>query len=244
MPKSVLQNPVPVRLALPQANPDWNTATVKIPAASQYGWSGHSLQSYLQTFQRSGGPAAGQQIDTTQSLFPNPGIPAAPDWGKGGAPSVFPPYLQRVVGQPATIIPSPVSNSGIPVAPDWGKLPNVDAPPVFPGSGSSDIIQSLVKNSVGGEMSSAAAALYGRMLGATPPPVVAAAPKSAVNPNNSGTMITRAGGTEGFGRFRGGQFNQGFSAGQNALYKGMTQLQRQQANAVYNVTQPTSPTLR
>src|SRR6266566_7474203 len=135
MPKSVLQNPVPVRLTLPQANPDWNTATVKIPAASQHGWSGHSLQSYLQNFQRTGGPATGQQIATNQSLFPN---------------------------------------IGGPVAPDWGSLPGVQTTSVEPSTGQSDILQSLVKNSVGGEMSPAAAALYGRMLGATPPPVVAA----------------------------------------------------------------------
>jgi hypothetical protein len=190
-PKTPVQlNPVPVRLTLPAANPDWNTATVKIPTPSQHGWSGHSLQSYLQTFQRGGGPAPGQQIATTQSLFPT---------------------------------------AGGPVAPDWGKLP--------------DVVQSLVKNSVGGDMSPAAAALYGRMLGATPPPVVAAssgnAPVKPVNPNPNN--YAHVGGSRGM---QNTQYDQGFSAGQNSLYKGMTPLQRQQAQAVYNVTQPVSPTLR
>src|SRR6266536_2917950 len=108
MPKAILQtNPVPVRLSLPASNPDWNTATVKIPTASQHGWSGHSLQSYLQNFQRTG-----QQTATTQSLFPNPNGP---------------------------------------VAPDWGSLPGVQTPSIEPSAGQSDIIQSLIKNSVGGE---------------------------------------------------------------------------------------------
>ena len=201
----VQPHPVPVRLTLPQANPDWNTATVKIPTASQHGWSGHSLQSYLQTFQRGGGPAPGQQIATTNSLFPSAG-------------------------------------SG-PVAPDWGSLPKVATPSVQPSNGPSDIIQSLVKNSVGGEMSPAAAALYGRMLGATPPPAVAATPKPAapvVRPPYTGGGDPREFGI----KTNSDQFNQGFSAGQDSLYKGMTPLQKQQANAVYNTTQPVSPTLR
>jgi hypothetical protein len=203
----VQMRPVPTRLTLPSANPDWNTATVKLPKpplASQHGWSGNSLQSYLQNFQNLGGPAPGNQIATTASLFPNTG-------------------------------------AGTPVAPDWTKLPGVGAATIAPASGSPDIIQSLVKNSVGGEMSPAAAALYGRMLGATPPPAVAAAAPSASKPPPS-----TVGGGEVF-HGRGMQFNQyqqGFSAGQNSLYKGMTPLQKAQASAVYNTTQPVSPTIR
>lgn len=200
----VQPRPVPVHLGLPAANPDWNTATVKIPKASQHGWSGHSLQSYLQTFQRGAGPAPGQQIATNQQLFPN---------------------------------------TGGPVSPDWGTLPNVANPSVQPSAGQSDIIQSLVKNSVGGEMSPAAAALYGRMLGATPPPVVAAAPATP-KPTSTGMQITRAGGTEGLGKLQTPAFSSAFRAGQDSLYQGMTPLQKQQANAIYNVTQPVSPTLR
>jgi len=198
-----LSNPVPVRLTLPAALPDWNAATVKIPTASQHGWSGHSLQSYLQTFQRGGGPATGQQIASTQSLFP----------GAGG-----------------------------PVAPDWGSMPKVANPSVEPSSGQ-DLIQSLVKNSVGGEMSPAAAALYGRMLGATPPPAVAATPAPTVKPGlppiGAGTGNPREAGMR-----QNSIYNQGVAAGKESLYRGMTPLQRQQANSVYNVTQPVSPTLR
>jgi hypothetical protein len=40
------------------------------------------------------------------------------------------------------------------------------------------------------------------------------------------------------------QYNKAFQAGKNSLYQGMTPLQRSQANAVYNVTQPVSPTLQ
>jgi len=200
----VQPRPVPVRLTLPQANPDWNTATVKIPTASQHGWSGNSLQSYLQTFQRGGGPAPGQQIATTQSLFPSAG-------------------------------------SG-PVAPDWGKLPNVQNPSVDPSAGPQDVIQSLVKNSVGGDMSPAAAALYGRMLGATPPPAVAATQPSTVKPKP--LPMNSDSGNPREAALRDMPYNQGFSAGQNSLYRGMTPLQKQQANAVYNVSQPVSPTLR
>jgi len=194
-------NPIPVRFTLPAANPDWNTATVKLPKpplASQHGWSGSSLQSYLQNFQKFGGPAPGAQASTTQSLFP----------GTGG-----------------------------PIAPDWSKLPNTGTPAISPASGSQDIIQSLVKNSVGGEMSPAAAALYGRMLGATPPPAVAAAAPVAK------PMQAPAFDREGNPR-QTGEYNSGFSAGQNSLYKGMTPLQKQQSQAVYNVTQPTSRLLR
>lgn len=203
----VQPHPVPVRLTLPAAQPDWNTATVKIPTAplaSAHGWSGHSLQSYLQTFQRGGGPAPGQQIATTQSLFPN---------------------------------------TGGPVAPDWGSLPHVETPSVEPSAGQQDIIQSLVKNSVGGEMSPAAAALYGRMLGATPPPAVAATPATP-KPAGLPQIGAGTGNPREAANRQGALYNQGFSAGQQSLYKGMTPLQKQQANAVYNVTQPVSPTLR
>jgi len=204
-PKPLVQmKPVPVHLTLPSAQPDWNTATVKIPTASQHGWSGNSLQSYLQTFQRGGGPAPGQQIATTQSLFPN---------------------------------------TGGPVAPDWGSMPKVATPSVEPSAGGQDIIQSLVKNSVGGEMSPAAAALYGRMLGATPPPMVAATAPSTVKPSlppiGAGTGNPREAGIR-----QNSVYNQGFSAGKESLYRGMTPLQKQQANAVYNVSQPVSPTLQ
>lgn len=200
----VQPNPVPVHLTLPQANPDWNTATVKIPTASQHGWSGNSLQSYLQTFQRGGGPAPGNKIATTQSLFPS---------------------------------------TGGPVAPDWGTLPHVQTPSVEPSAGPSDIIQSLVKNSVGGEMSPAAAALYGRMLGATPPPMVAATEPSTVKPKVISPGVQ--GGNMQFSPNRqNGPYQQGFAAGKESLYKGMTPLQKAQANAVYNVTQPVSPTLK
>jgi hypothetical protein len=199
-PKPYIQpNPVPVHLTLPTAQPDWNTATVKIPTASQHGWSGNSLQSYLQTFQRGGGPATGQRIATTQSLFPS---------------------------------------TGGPVAPDWGSMPKVANPSVEPSAGQSDIIQSLVKNSVGGEMSPAAAALYGRMLGATPPPAVAAAQPSTMKP--SLPPYLGGGNPRGFGMRQRGEYNQGFDAGRDSLYKGMTPLQKSQARAVYNETQPVS----
>ncbi len=210
-PKPYIQpNPVPVHLTLPQANPDWNTATVKIPTASQHGWSGNSLQSYLQTFQRGGGPAPGSQSATNQSLFP----------GVGG-----------------------------PVAPDWNKMPNVQTPSVMPSSGPADLIQSLVKNSVGGEMSPAAAALYGRMLGATPPPAVAATSTTTAPRAGGGTAPLlapgmQAGSVNGKANPNAAIYNNAFKAGQNSLYKGMTPLQRSQANAVYNVTQPVSPTLQ
>jgi hypothetical protein len=191
-PKPYIQpNPVPVHLTLPQANPDWNTATVKIPTASQHGWSGNSLQSYLQTFQRGGGPAPG----------------------------------------------------------DWNKMPNVQTPSVMPSSGPADLIQSLVKNSVGGEMSPAAAALYGRMLGATPPPAVAATSTTTAPRAGGGTAPLlapgmQAGSVNGKANPNAAIYNNAFKAGQNSLYKGMTPLQRSQANAVYNVTQPVSPTLQ
>jgi hypothetical protein len=198
----VQQHPVPVHLTLPTAQPDWNTATVKIPAASQHGWSGNSLQSYLQTFQRGGGPATGQRIATTQSLFPN---------------------------------------TGGPVAPDWGHMPKVANPSVEPSAGQSDIIQSLVKNSVGGEMSPAAAALYGRMLGATPPPAVAATQPVTVKPVLS--PYTGGGNPRQFGMRQNSEYSRGLDAGRQSLYKGMTPLQKSQANAVYNVAQPASPSL-
>jgi hypothetical protein len=198
----VQPSPVPVRMILPAANPDWNTATVKTPLASQHGWSGSSLQSYLQTFQRGGGPATGNNIATPQQLFP----------GVGG-----------------------------PVAPDWSKLPNVETPSVAPSSGPQDVIQSLVKNSVGGEMSPAAASLYGRMLGATTPTTVAATAPVTTKPK---PVYYGGGNPREFGNRQNSFYDKGFTAGRDSLYRGMTPLQKSQANAVYNVTQPVSPPLR
>jgi len=209
-PKPYVQpQPVPVHLTLPQANPDWNTATVKVPAASQHGWSSNSLQSYLQTFQRLGGPATGNKIATNEQLF-----------------------------QPATN-PGSVSFNEASKNPEQFMKDQAGAP------GTQNVIPSLVANSVGGDMSPAAASLYGRMLGATPPPIVAAtAPATTVKPEippyqgggNPRQFTNRNSSNNAY--------NSAFQAGRNSLYRGMSPLQRQQANAVYNVTQPTSPGLK
>lgn len=201
--KTPMRNLAPVRLTLPQANPDWNTATVRAPVASQHGWSANSLQSYLQNFQNLGGPAAGQQIATNEQLF-QPALNQDPSFKEASK-------------NPAKFMKDQAS-----------------AP------GSANVIPSLVANSVGGDMSPAAASLYGRMLGATPPNIVAAT-APATNPKPP-VDFSKPG--PGNPYIRNGAYTAGFSAGQNSLYKGMTPLQRQQANAVYNVTQPVSPTLK
>lgn len=201
----VQPQPVPTHLTLPTANPDWNTATVKVPPASQHGWSANSLQSYLQTFQRLGGPAQGSQMATNEQLF-----------------------------QPAT-------NPGDVTFKEARKNPVQFMKDQTSAPGSENVIPSLVANSVGGDMSPAAASLYGRMLGATPPPVVAAtAPATTPKP---GAAYAGGGNPRLFGQRQDSAYNQGVQAGRDSFYKGMTPLQKQQANAVYNVTQPTSPRL-
>lgn len=106
--------------------------------------------------------------------------------------------------------------------------------------GSANVIPSLVANSVGGAMSPAAASLYGRMLGAAPPAATAAAKASAVVPSMNPSDRPRPG-TPGAYNANGTlnpMYGQAFKAGQQSLYSGMTPVQKQQANAIYNVSQP------
>jgi hypothetical protein len=122
---------------------------------------------------------------------------------------IFPPVRPTLTADQAMMTPEALQKSL--------EAQNTQSPGMVP---------SLVATSTGGQLSDAAAALYGRMLGTSvPAPVMTDATKEKVHQH---LRQQKDGGVPKLG---------GPSAAEN-LYKGMTPIQKQQALDQYNVTQP------